>query len=701
MTDLVGKKRKGTPLSLSKERKKKKKDDNKNFKSMDKVNNIKFMAKIKKNKETEDTSKTIDEIFKGDFLNFRKRRETSLENLSQLKNDLNKKKNDEIISEIEKCIKYDNTNKTIIYECLKIYSEHGLKDNFNELLNQSKFCLTKNFNVIDINNKSENLNIKLSDNFINNSDIILFENDMEIIGKLKLAFESLKKVCNSYKNIRKEKKMKYQIKRILTFNLKKDKEEKYYIYHKKSKNEILSEFYTDIMKFLENYIHIKKFDYYLPNQPINYKINQTLYLFHIFYKLYENVVIVNNKKKQLQIILNNKKLEIIGSMTKYVENLIKELDENDGNISEGLEKKIRFFFFCLKIEPSKSKLDNLQSNIDNMLIQQKVLNEEKIKNFISDNKIFGSYFEIEKGNFFFYDNNKKYVFNYKQYNERLLGEIINNINDKIILKRICYDPLNYYNFFDNEDLKYMRDLTTKILKSKLFNEIWSNYSDVKNRVEYYFNNDKNIEDLIDNIDYYPFDESSFGLQGMTFHNELKIIVSGLHTCQIKTDYDFKIYKILEVSRKMIIILHEICHFIKRALNLLTEGEILNTTIESIQDDPDVIESGRIFETLIFNLKNPNSQKNKNQKNEINLVQSLNILNPDIYENGISSFKRNLNKLCPKKKMNQALSNYIKKIGFNIDDFYKNKKSYKDYSIDISRKANDNFTITYKSDNHNI
>ena len=52
-------------------------------------------------------------------------------------------------------------------------------------------------------------------------------------------------------------------------------------------------------------------------------------------------------------------------------------------------------------------------------------------------------------------------------------------------------------------------------------------------------------------------------------------------------------------------------------------------------------------------------------------------------------------------MNQALSNYIKKIGFNIDDFYKNKKSYKDYSIDISRKANDNFTITYKSDNHNI
>lgn len=63
-----------------------------------------------------------------------------------------------------------------------------------------------------------------------------------------------------------------------------------------------------------------------------------------------------------------------------------------------------------------------------------------------------------------------------------------------------------------------------------------------------------------------------------------------------------------MGRKIKILLHEIIHFIKIALNLITNGKVLETTIESDKEDPNIIEGGRFFEYLIFNWKNPHKKK---------------------------------------------------------------------------------------------
>ena len=50
-------------------------------------------------------------------------------------------------------------------------------------------------------------------------------------------------------------------------------------------------------------------------------------------------------------------------------------------------------------------------------------------------------------------------------------------------------------------------------------------------------------------------------------------------------------------------MHEVCHYIKRALTFITNGEIANSTLDSNEKDSDIIEAGRYFERLLFVWKN--------------------------------------------------------------------------------------------------
>jgi len=52
-------------------------------------------------------------------------------------------------------------------------------------------------------------------------------------------------------------------------------------------------------------------------------------------------------------------------------------------------------------------------------------------------------------------------------------------------------------------------------------------------------------------------------------------------------------------------------------------------------------------------------------------------------------------------MDNDLKDYIKKINFDIQDYYTNKNSYKEYRINCSRKELSSVFIEYISDNHNF
>lgn len=127
-------------------------------------------------------------------------------------------------------------------------------------------------------------------------------------------------------------------------------------------------------------------------------------------------------------------------------------------------------------------------------------------------------------------------------------------------------------------------------------------------ISYYFDQEDNIDELLEEIKFYPFEEKNFESQVYTNKSELKIITSGFYISIIKDEQYFVYYKILEITRKILVILHEITHFIKRILFLITNGQIWGETIESDKDDPNIIEVGRYFDSVSFWWENAFSKR---------------------------------------------------------------------------------------------
>ena len=130
---------------------------------------------------------------------------------------------------------------------------------------------------------------------------------------------------------------------------------------------------------------------------------------------------------------------------------------------------------------------------------------------------------------------------------------------------------------------------------------------------------------------------------------------------------------------------------------------METTIENEKDDSDIIESGRFFEEIVFNLENIYARKRaksakhkKGIKEEeekdwiryLNIKKALKILDSNSYNKNINDFKKYFEseKENEFESMDEDLKEYLKKINFDIDDYYKNKQSYENYKIICSRKG---------------
>lgn len=707
MNNFIGKKRKSKSQPL----KNNQKDKNKIIEEEDQIIDLKFIAKKKdssNNKETtSNSSELIDRIIKGDELVFKKRREKAEEWLKDLKINLKKKTNLEIIDEINKIINYDNTNKVILYNCLEMLSKMGEKEEFNSLITNSKFCLTKKFRVYE---DGKTFEFDLSNLALFNKEMIKFDNDEKIVKEIKETLRYLDKSFAIFDEI-KQKNEKFKIEN-LKFDIIKDDNNNYLVVEKKDENTNINNLCKNIFEFLKFYAYIKQFDYFALNQNIDFRRNQTLYLFNIFNKLYDNIIQLNESGNRLNII--ESKFKIYNAMKKFKNNIFEEIEKNKFNLNINIEKKIRFIFFCLKSNFSDKMLKNLDKNIDKMIKQTFELNKEKIENFIKNNKEINSYLSVEKDDLIFNYKNQEYKFNIKIYNESLLMAINNNKDDENFLDKSKWNPDYFCNFFDENDISYMKYLIKKILRSKLFKQIWEQYSDVQGIVDYYFSIEENIDELLNNIDFYPYDEDYFKMQGLTLHYELKMIISGIPISTIKNEDDFYCYKILETARKIVIILHEVAHYIKRSLKLITNNQVFNTTFESFEGKIPDIEAGRILENILFGfpLKKNAQSSNKDNKNKnsdidkinfLNLRKGLKILNSKIYENDIATFKEIINneKELEEKDMDEELLKYIKNVGFDLNDYFKNHEGYEKYIIDCSRGGPKKYYIFYRPDNHNF
>ena len=669
----------------------------------------KFMAQ-KKTCENDDLiytnlSDAKKNIIKSDGLNFEKKREQSEKIIKNLKSNMKRLTYKQIKDKITECLECNNINKYIIYECLRILDDNNDKNEFDDLINKSKFCLTKKFSVINGNDK---MNVDLTEFHYFNESMIKFNDDIGLVRELNTTIKYLQYTYNIYEKILKSPKLRNRLNQTLKFKVTKNKKGKFYIKEKRVQDKLLKDLNNNAFEFLKFFLYINQFSYYIPNQPINYDTNQTLYIFFMFYKLYLNIVKVEIKNDETEISFNQNKLQIFGNMKKYINNIMKEILINNGNISKEIAKKLQFFFFCFNTDLKGVNLTKLQENIDSMENRQLPLTKEIIIEFSKNNRKFGSYLSIKNENLIFKYEKNEYEFKYKFYRQDLLKVIKDNKKNKELLNKIKYDYIYFNSFFDDTDMEYLKNLIKKILKSKMFKEFYNNYNDVNDIIEYFFDNNDNINYLLENIDFYPYDESFFKIQGLTFFDELKIIVSSLPISPMKNELDFKAYKILELARKIIIILHEICHFIKRALSLLTNGDILDYTIDNLDDDPMLVEAGRLFEKLIFDFENiinenknsKNDIKNEEKINIIGLIKAFKILDPAIYNNNISEFKKIFHsKSLKKSEMNSDLLSYLDKIGFNIDDYF-GSNQYDNYHINCMKSSNDIHFVNYTPSIHN-
>ena len=705
MKKILGKKRTRTYSSISPQ----------NIYQFEKRNNINI-SELKRNLNQIQNNKyfikkLIDKSTKKEKNNiFLKRKKEAIEIINELKDKFKKSPKD-VKDSINKSYLLDNTNKTLIYESIKIMSNLNMINECNKYLNDVKYSITKKFYTY---NNGKKIQVDLS-KIVSLKDVYLFEDDKDILTHYINSMDALDNIHDNIINLKKTKNMKdEEIKRLLTFKLKKQKDNKYNIENKISKEKDINDLYNNILKFLNLYLYIKEFDYFSLNQPVDYKDNQSLFYIFCFYKLYENIVIVNYNKDNINIFLNVTKIKIFSLLKEYRIDILNDINNNGGNVNESAERKISFFYFCFKTK----FINNLDIIIKRIIKKQTPLTKEDIDNYIHNNNDNDKKLYINSNKLVCEYNNEKYEFEYKNYNSTFLNFLDVKGTD-VILKSLKYNNTCLINFFDENDIDFMKYLIKKILKSQLFNELWKKYSKVDKTVEYYFNNDENIEDLFNRIYFYPFNENNFGIQALTYYNDLKIILSGLPVSNISGPEDYNNYKILEISRKIIIILHEVCHFIKRALNLITNSKISCVTIETDNDEPDILEAGRLFEKIVFGWSNDYKKKRKekslskhkdlkNEKDEknskiLNIQKALKILNSNIYECSIYEFKNKLydNEDLKMEEFDEELLKYLKGIDFDINDYYENKEVYQPYTIDCSRKSTIPYSITYKGDIHNF
>ena len=182
----------------------------------------------------------------------------------------------------------------------------------------------------------------------------------------------------------------------------------------------------------------------------------------------------------------------------------------------------------------------------------------------------------------------------------------------------------------------------------------------------------------------------FETQALTFNHSAQIIISGYPRFSPKKCKNIKIHHILELTIKLIHLLHEYIHAIKRYLGICTNGLIYPFTNDDNKDKEEY-DSGFMLEFLLFGWKHENyeisQRESKNYNNDdliekfINVETALKILDSDLYNYNINSTRNilynNINDInCinfNKKERNEKLNKFLNDMGFNSEEKIKELK----------------------------
>jgi len=619
--------------------------------------------------------------------NFSETKQAAIEFIQVIKDLQNK---EDVLDKIYKSLSYDNTNEIIIYRALEKLYDLELKEEYSNIIKEYRPVISMDQLIKNNGNKLYHIDgifisrneEEIKNDFIELLNTLLRLNNGGKIGitKITMKFEKKDGIIYLPENLE-----LFEFKELQTFAI---------IYKK--------------------FRFVKKF---YNNQPVEFNTNPILY-FNIIINLIFDIIL--NEKKEVEfnyIKLKDRELKKFLKFEEYIKiTLIEKLSNNNFLTKENdLSNKFFIFFMDSKIKSLYNNYheDFIFKNKEDCCLDKKSL-EIFLKNYSGNQKLFlfnnmkvlDDKFEIiDKEN-----NNIKVSFEYSKFDKNIIDKIINqtdlNYIDFIRYKNINLCDFQNENFFSQTEINYMKMLIREIVNSKFFEELADSYSESNYLPKDVLKNKIIQNYIIDTIIFLPYDQKNFEAEGLTFEHNSQIILSG-YPYGLPGEYeDLRIFHILELSRKVIEMIHEYIHAIKRYLSISTNGLI---SCHTLDENGKRDEAGYLFEFLMFGWEH---KKYKNlekickrklnddlKKGKLNVRTSLKILNPDLYSYDVKSVKKilyNNEPLCQefeKKEMNFKLKQFLIKLGFDNEE--KIGKLKEDNStIFAKRNSSSNNTIIY-------
>jgi hypothetical protein len=346
---------------------------------------------------------------------------------------------------------------------------------------------------------------------------------------------------------------------------------------------------------LSLYAYIYEFENFHPNIDINYKNNRILYYNFLIYSIYNYMVKRDVRKEQIKLSFNLERFKCYSNLREYIE-LIFDKDLDDGKngedasldttpkeISEELIKKIKILYLIIFSGSSNESIEEIQSNFKNLEKNEDKLSKEYVIDFFKKNKIPKSMtINIEEDKFSIIKNNKITRFYYDCFGKTFLAS---NFTKNLTIKQLknisfencLFDSFNKQNYFSQNN-PFFNKLIRKIISSNFFKDCFTKFTNISSDIEYFLNDEEIINYIISKILFVPIDEEDLnGTQAITTNYDLTIMLSGFP--RIKRLCNKEIV-LLELARKIIQILHELMHFIKRFLNIFSGNIISGNAFES-------------------------------------------------------------------------------------------------------------------------
>ena len=603
-----------------------------NLKSRNLINNYKICS-MTKFTETE--------------LIFNESKDKAKEIINYLLNIEEKNKAMEIIYE---ALSYDNTSRHILSESINKLFILNAKEEYYNIIKEYRNVICKE----DLQN---------NENYYSNNAFFIAQNEKEMKNYFIQLLNLLIKLYGD--NTRKiaRKAIKYEKKNgILTIL---------------GNNDLKN--YKSLQEFSLIYQKLKFTKKYFFNQPIEYDSNPILYFYKIINLIFDIFLHEDNNKHCFNFI--EEKLKQIFNLKGFIDIiLIKRLTENE--FTRELELCIKFFIFAID-----SKIISLFDEFEKFFIfkNNDLLNKKYVMDFFFREKckyvikIYYDKFILEDE-----EEKKSITFDFLKYDKSILKKIIKLESFDLIKQEkysnIFLDQFQNENFFSYEEIQYLKKLLRHIINSKFFEDLTESFS-AKNILPNNILRNKKIQDyILNNLIFLPFYQKNFDTQAMTFHHNAQILISGFPYSLAKEYDSWQIYHILELARKIVEIIHEYIHAIKRYLGICT-NELISS--ETLDYNGDRNEAGYLFEQYLFGWDKRNffcdlwnKNGNKNLKNGyFDIPTSLKILNPDLYDNDISSIRNILynnfdDKKCQEfnnKKRNIDLENYLNFMGYDSEN----------------------------------